>query len=231
MARIILFDLNETLLDPSVLDRQFKHVFGSSAARVAWLKQTIEFALVATITDAYVPFEALQRASLEVMAAQQGLTLSEKDAVPILDSMRSLPPYPDVRPALDFLRAEGLHLAILTNSSISVMTAQLDNADLAGYFLDALSVESVRRFKPDAEVYRMAARSLGVSTADLRLVAAHAWDLAGALRAGCAVAFVARPGKVLNPLLPQPNIAGADLRAVARQIVEVELGVPTGSPS
>jgi hypothetical protein len=38
----------------------------------------------------------------------------------------------------------------------------------------------------------------------------------------CAAAFVARPGKALFPLGPQPDIVGPDFRAVARQIVNAE---------
>ena len=68
----------------------------------------------------------------------------------------------------------------------------------------------------------MAAQRLGVSIGDVRLVAAHAWDVAGALHAGCAAAFVARPGKVLDPLAPVPDIVGADLREVADRILAVE---------
>ena len=59
----------------------------------------------------------------------------------------------------------------------------------------------------------------------LRLVAAHAWDVLGALRAGCAAAFIARPGKVLFPLGPQPDIVGPDFSSVARQIVDAETTV------
>lgn len=56
----------------------------------------------------------------------------------------------------------------------------------------------------------------------IRLVAAHAWDVAGAMRAGCAAAFVARPEMVLNPLFEHPDVVGSDLREVADQIIEVE---------
>jgi 2-haloacid dehalogenase len=49
----------------------------------------------------------------------------------------------------------------------------------------------------------------------VRLVAAHAWDVAGALAAGCAAAFVARPGKMLSPLGDVPDVIGADLAEVA----------------
>ncbi|MGH2947808.1 MAG: haloacid dehalogenase type II, partial [Solirubrobacteraceae bacterium] len=52
------------------------------------------------------------------------------------------------------------------------------------------------------------------------LVAAHAWDVAGALAAGCAAAFVRRPGKVLSPLGDQPDIAGDDLGEVAERIAQ-----------
>jgi len=53
----------------------------------------------------------------------------------------------------------------------------------------------------------------------VRLVAAHSWDVSGALSAGCHAAFVARPGMVLSPIGRQPDIVGADLAAVVDQIV------------
>ena len=77
-------------------------------------------------------------------------------------------------------------------------------------------------FKPAPEVYQSVANALEVPINQLRLVAAHAWDIVGALRAGCAAAFVARPGKVLYPLGPQPDIAAPDFVSVARAIVAAE---------
>jgi len=60
---------------------------------------------------------------------------------------------------------------------------------------------------------------MGVEVDQIRLIAAHAWDIAGALSAGCAAAFVARSGMVLDPLAPRPDIVGADLREIADQIL------------
>jgi 2-haloacid dehalogenase len=96
------------------------------------------------------------------------------------------------------------------------------HAGLAELFEQSFSVESVQRFKPAPECYRFVAEALSVTTEQLRLVAAHAWDVLGALRAGCAAAFVARPGKVLFPLGPQPDIVGTDFGIVARKIIETE---------
>jgi 2-haloacid dehalogenase len=68
----------------------------------------------------------------------------------------------------------------------------------------------------------MAAERLGVAVDQVRLIAAHAWDVAGAAGAGCATAFVARPGKVLAPLVERPEIVGADLAEVADAILAVD---------
>jgi 2-haloacid dehalogenase len=121
------------------------------------------------------------------------------------------------------MRAAGLRLVTLTNSAQAAARQQLASAGLDGLFERSFSVDAVRRFKPAPEVYQSVADSLGLSVDRLRLVAAHAWDVVGALRAGCAGAFVGRPGKVLYPLGPRPDIVGPDFMRVARQIVAVEI--------
>jgi 2-haloacid dehalogenase len=60
---------------------------------------------------------------------------------------------------------------------------------------------------------------LQVAPKDVLLVAAHSWDVAGAMRAGCSAAFVARPGMVLDPLAPRPQVVGHDLAAVVDAII------------
>jgi 2-haloacid dehalogenase len=50
-------------------------------------------------------------------------------------------------------------------------------------------------------------------------VAAHSWDVSGALAAGCKAAFVARPGMVVSPIGERPDIVGPDIAAVVDQII------------
>jgi 2-haloacid dehalogenase len=136
--------------------------------------------------------------------------------------MCKLASHADVVDGLERLHRAGLRWAALTNSTGKVVEAQLNHAELEGYFEQVLSADSVRRLKAAAEVYGMAAPRLGVETADIRLVAAHDWDTIGALNAGCAAAFVARPGKMLDPLTEQPDVTGPDLGTVAERILEAE---------
>ena len=101
----------------------------------------------------------------------------------------------------------------------TVAEAQLSNAGLRDLFDAVISADSVQRLKPAPEPYQAVAQHFGVDTAEVRLVAAHSWDVSGALSAGCKAAFVARPGMVLSPLGPQPDIIGHDIATVVDQIV------------
>jgi 2-haloacid dehalogenase len=224
MAKICVFDVNETLLDLSALDPHFEQAFGSASVRRAWFLQLLQSALVATVTDTYSDFGTIGGAALEMTAERQGVDLSDEDKQEILGGMRELPPHPEVIESLDLLRDAGFRLATLTNSTKQVAEAQMENSGLHHYFEQILSADGVKRLKPAPEPYHMAAESLGVEVGEVRLVAAHAWDVAGALRAGCAAAFVARPGMVLDPLVERPDVVGADLREVADQILQIEPG-------
>jgi 2-haloacid dehalogenase len=219
MRRVVAFDVNETLLDLRALDPLFERAFGAAGLRAQWFAQMLQLAFVGVITGRHVDFTTAQHGALRMLAERTGTELADAQAEEIVGAMRSLPPYPDVAPALDRLRAAGLTLCSLTNSSLEVSTAQLEHAGIADRFEAILSADQVGRLKPGREPYLLVAETFGVAPGDVRLVAAHAWDCAGALAAGCSAAFVARPGMVLSPVGEQPDLVGGDLGEVAELIL------------
>lgn len=221
MASVLVFDVNETLLDLRAMRQPFIDVFDDAAPLGEWFARLLHASLVATITDSYEDFAVLGRRSLEGVASRRGHRVSDDDLDAILGTMRRLPPHPEVADALARLRDAGFPLATLTNSSEQMVRAQLEHAGLTELFDHALSVEESRRYKPAPEPYHHAAARLGVGPADLRLVAAHDWDVWGAMHAGCAAAYVARgdaPFVVGEP----PEIVGPDLSAVAEAIMDLD---------
>jgi len=220
--RVLVFDVNETLLDVGALDPIFTGLFGDAAVRREWFGQMLQLAFVSTITQSYRDFGALGMAALAMVADRRGATVGDDARIALRDEMRRLPPHPEVREGLERLHGAGYRLATLTNSTTEVGELQVINAGLRDLFEQTLSGDSVQRLKPAPEPYRMAAERMGVPIADLRLIAAHAWDIAGALSAGCAAAFIARPGQVLDPSDAQPDIVGADLLEVADRIIAVD---------
>jgi 2-haloacid dehalogenase len=223
MARVCVFDVNETLLDMGALDPHFERIFGDASVRQVWFGQFLASWLTMTVIGAYSEFGTIGGSALEMVAERQGVDLSDENKLQILSRMQELPPHPEVVENLSRLREAGVRLAALTNSTQQVADTQIENAGLYDHFEQVLSADTVKRLKPAPEPYRLAADSFGIKIGQIRLVAAHAWDVAGALHAGCAAAFVARSGMALNPLIECPDVVGADLREVADQIIEVEL--------
>ncbi|MFN2461815.1 MAG: haloacid dehalogenase type II [Candidatus Velthaea sp.] len=215
----IVFDVNETLLDLRGLDAPFTSIFGSSDARVDWFKQLLQLSLLANTLEQYADFGVLSMRALAMVAAQRGHVLSDEERKTIAAAVRALVPHPDVTPALTHLRGAGFRLAALTNSTGETVQAQIVNAALRDHFDALLSVDAVHQYKPALATYRYAAEELAIAIGDMLLVAAHGWDVLGAMRAGARAAFVARPGQVLIPDAPIPEIVAPTLTEVAERLV------------
>lgn len=224
MTGVIAFDVNETLLDLSALDGAFEEIFGTATVRPQWFSQMLQLSFVGGITGDYVDYSTAQRAALSMLTSRQGVPLTDAAADRLVSGMTGLPAHPEVPAALERLRGTSLRIVALTNSPPAVAEAQLTHAGIRPLFDLALSADAVRRLKPAREAYLSAADACGVDPGEVRLVAAHSWDVSGALSAGCRAAFVARPGMVLSPLGAQPDIVGPDLDTVVDQILAVDAG-------
>jgi 2-haloacid dehalogenase len=216
---VIAFDVNETLLDLRALDPLFAEVFGDPALRPQWFAQMLQLSFVGGLTGEYVDFTTAQHAALRMLASRTRTPLADEQAASIVDAMSALPPHPEVPAALARLRATEVTMVALTNSVQPVAEAQLARAGLSDLFDAVISADSVRRLKPAPEPYRAVAQRFAVGISAVRLVAAHAWDVSGALAAGCRAALVTRPGVVASPLGAQPDITGPSLTEVVDQIV------------
>jgi 2-haloacid dehalogenase len=221
VAKVLVFDVNETLLDLAALREPFSRAFGDPAPMGEWFVQLLHGSLVATLTDTYVDFATIARRALDAVAKRKGRDLRVAERETILGTMLKLPAHPEVPGALSRLRSAGFPLATLTNSSPEVVRAQLGHAGILELFDPVLSVEEVRRYKPAPEPYHLAAERFGASPSEVRMVAAHDWDVWGAVRAGCAAAYVVRtdvPFVIGQP----PDVVGADLSAVADAILDID---------
>ena len=218
--RVLAFDLNQTLIDFGAARPAFAQLFGDGKALDDWFTLLLHASLVVTLTGSYVDFRTLGRAALERLAESRGVRLTDEDRAPLFAELLELPAHPDVPGGLEQLKNAGFRMAVLTNSPASGAAKQIENAGIAHFFEDCISVDVVKKFKPAAEVYLAAAARLGVAPSDMMLVAAHGWDVYGALRAGCRAAFIARSGQTLFPVNPRPEISAPDLRAFAAAILK-----------
>lgn len=218
-SELLAFDVNETLLDLSVLDAPFTDAFGDPSLRPVWFQTMLQLAFVGGLSGVYVDFTTAQYGALEVVAKRAGRTLNRDQADAIVEGMKRLPAHPEVATALRRLKNAGYRQVTLTNSTLDVARAQLEFAGLTDLFEDTISADEVKRLKPSPEPYRLVAERTSVPLDGVRLIAAHGWDVSGALEAGARAAFVARPGAVVSPLGKQPDIVGRDIKEVADQLI------------
>lgn len=211
MRPYLVFDVNETLLDLSALDPHFNAYFGEPSIRDEWFSQVLLSAFTLTILGTYHHFGHVARAALTMLSEKYNIALSEEGYTSILGQMRELPPHGDVLAALERLKEDGLRMAALTNSPYDVACDQLEHAGITPYLETVLSVDASRALKPSRIVYEDAARALNIEPHNLFMVAAHPWDIAGAMKAGWQGIFILRSGKVWNPLYNPPSYRIFDL--------------------
>ncbi len=220
-AELLAFDVNETLLDLSGLDAPFTEAFGDASLRPAWFQTMLQLAFVGGLTGNYVDFTEAQYGALRMIAQRAGKSLTDAQADAIVGTMQRLPAHPEVPEALHRLKDAGFRQVTLTNSTLAVAKAQVAFAGIAELFEATISADEVMQLKPGPAPYRLVARRTGVPISQVRLVAAHAWDVSGAMAAGARAAFVARPGAVVSPLGQQPDVIGRDLREVADALIRL----------
>ena len=223
MKPFIVFDVNETLLDLEALDPHFKACFGNSAMWKEWFSQVLLSAFSSTVIGQYHHFGYVARTALLMVASKYDIELPEESIDSILQQLRKLPPHPDVLTSMERLKEHGFRLAALTNSPYDVAHDQIEHAGITPFLEVILSVDASRTLKPARLIYEDASSALDVPPEEICLVAAHPWDIAGAMEVGWQGAFIQREGKVWNPLYKRPTYQAVDLLELVQQFTNGQL--------
>ncbi|WP_244390623.1 haloacid dehalogenase type II [Pseudoalteromonas sp. KAN5] len=211
--KVIIFDVNETLLDLESMRTSIGAALGGREDLLPlWFSTMLHHSLVSTAIGDYQDFGKIGVASLLMVAQNNKIKLDAEQAkTAIVTPLLSLPAHPDVKAALQTLKDRGYKLVSLTNSSNHGVKTQFENAGLTAFFDARYSIEDIKIYKPDLRAYQWALDKLGVKPEQALMVAAHGWDIAGAKAAGLQAAFIARPGKALYPLAEKPDYNVKDL--------------------
>jgi 2-haloacid dehalogenase len=218
---IIVFDVNETLMDLDSITPTFDRVFNDSAAMRLWFADLILYSEALTLAGVYVPFTDIGAAVLRMLAATRGLTITDADAADLTNRFATMPPHAEVPAALRRLRDHGFRLFTLTDNTLGISGRQLEHGGIIDLFERRFSVdETVKRHKPAPEAYHSVAATLGVEPGDMCMVACHVWDTLGAGAAGLQTALILREGNAPLDVGPQPDYIGEDLDAIADQLIK-----------
>ena len=217
---VVVFDVNETLLDMAPLAARFAEVGAPELAARLWFAVLLRDGFALAAVGGNEPFARLADSALRVVLARTSLNRSADEAVGhVLSGFSGLGVHPDVPEGVRILRRNGLRLVTLTNGSADVADGLLTRAGLRGEFERLLSVEDAAAWKPAQAAYAHAARACSVSMEQMLLVAVHPWDIHGAHQAGMRTGWIARQQTPYPDYFAVPDVRAGDLAALAEQIV------------
>jgi len=191
----VLFDAYGTLLDVHAAAARHEARLGAQGPAVSalWRAKQLEYSWMLSATGDYEDFWALTEHALDHAMAVHGLADRALRAG-LLSAYRALDAYPGVAEVLTALRADGLGTGILSNGAPGMLADAMAASGL-GPLLDAvLSVDPLRRYKPDPKVYQLGAERFGGRPGEIAFVSSNPWDAYGALRFGFRVFWVNRTG-------------------------------------
>jgi 2-haloacid dehalogenase len=218
-APLIVFDVNETLLDLTTMEPTFERIFGDRGAMRLWFANLIMYSAALTVAGCYVPFTDIGSAVMKMLADTRAIRIKDADSKELVEKFSTMPPHPEVRAALQKLREAGFRLFTLTDNLLEVQTRQLEHGRIVDFFERRFSADGVKHHKPSRQAYGYVEKELGVEPSRLCLIACHTWDTLGAVAAGWEAALIKRVGNELLGVGPQPQIVGADLTDVADQLI------------
>jgi 2-haloacid dehalogenase len=216
---LIVFDVNETLLDLGTMEPTFQRIFGDKCAMRLWFANLILYSAALTVAGCYVPFTDIGSSVMKMMADTRGVKINDNDKKELTDKFSTMPPHREVPAALHKLRNAGFRLFCLTDNLLEVQTRQLEHGGIVDLFERRFSADGVKHHKPSPQAYAYVEKELGVQPSQLSLIACHTWDTLGAVAAGWEGALIKRVGNDVLEVGPQPHIVGNDLNDVADQLI------------
>ena len=216
---LVVFDVNETLLDLQTMEPVFERIFGEKRAMRLWFANFIMYSAALTVAGCYVPFTDIGSAVMKMLADTQSIKIDSADKKELTEKFSTMPPHPEVPAALRKLRAAGFRLFTLTDNLLEVQTRQLEHGGIVDLFERRFSADGIKHHKPSRQAYAYVEKELGVGPSQLCLIACHTWDTLGAVAAGWEAALIKRVGNDVLGVGPQPQIIGDDLNDVADQLI------------
>src|SRR5262252_1920775 len=180
---LIVFDVNETLLDLQTMEPTFERIFGDRGAMRLWFANFILYSAALTVAGCYVPFTDIGTAVMQMLADTRGIRIDDRDREELKEKFSTMPPHREVPGALRKLRRAGFRLFTLTDNLPEIQARQLQHGGIVDLFERRFSADGVKHHKPSPEAYGYVESELEVGPSELCLIACHTWDTLGAVAA------------------------------------------------
>lgn len=203
------------------MERQLTGLFGDQGSMICalWRQKQLEYSFRRGLMRGHEDFDACTQRALSFAAKTFKVELSDAAQRQLLTGYLNLPAFPDVLPALDTLKMSGCTLLAFSNGVEKSLRRLLGNAGMLTYFEAVVSVDDIKTFKPNPDVYAYLVSRGGCSREQTWLVSANSFDVIGAKSAHLRGAWVKRNSEaVFDPWEFEPDVVVSDLTGLATRL-------------
>lgn len=213
----VVFDIIGTCFSLDKPRQRLAEVGAPAHALQLWFAQTLRDAFALSHAGGYQPLKQILEAELPRTLKALGVEADSMQVQRVVASFAELDLQPDALEAFRTLAEAGLKLVALTNGSDDSTRKLLENAAATKYFDSIFSCDAIQKTKPHPDVYALVKQD---AEGDIWMVAAHAWDIAGAARAGLKTAFITSEEEDYLSAYPQPEVVADSLHEAASKIIQ-----------
>ncbi|HKK16039.1 MAG TPA: haloacid dehalogenase type II [Gammaproteobacteria bacterium] len=219
----LAFDIYGTLINPAGITERLHTVAGDKASAFArlWREKQLEYTFRRGLMNSYRDFTVCVQQALQFTAANLQITLSKKEKDRLMVLYLELPAFIDAERCLQKLNCSEFRVYALSNGTLQDVLQLLAYNQLQKYFLEVISVEEIRTFKPDPAVYHYFLEKSRSEASDSWLVSSNPFDVIGAISAGMQAAWIQRHSNtVFDPWEIRPTITLQGLDALPETILQ-----------
>ena len=210
----LAFDVYGTLIDTHGLLAELEELVGEKAPAFShtWREKQLEYSFRKGLMRKYEPFSVCTRQALDFTCAVYDANLSPERKEHLLRLYRALPAFADVQECLSRLKSTYFRLFAFSNGEPEALEELLTNAGIRSLFQGVVSVNEIRSFKPNPDVYSYFLDQTGSAPESAWLISSNPFDVIGAVSAGMKSAWVRRSqAAVFDPWGIEPTLTIASL--------------------
>ena len=214
---VLAFDAYGTLFDVFSVTSLSESLFpgyGSALAQL-WPAKQLQYSLLRSLMGRYEDFWRITEDALVYATKSLQVDLTDAKRRQLMDAYLTLSLFPDVKPGLEALKAQGIRLVILSNGAPAMLTAAAKNAGIIPLLDGILSAGDVQVFKPDPRVYQLVRDRLHVPADTVGFVSSNPWDVSGAASAGLTAFWIQRGAT------EQPEELGFGATGIVKSITDL----------
>jgi 2-haloacid dehalogenase len=223
MSIAIAFDVYGTLIDTHDVVMKLQEIIENKTEEFyrTWRDKQLEYSFRRGLMQNYEDFAVCTSNALDYTCTYYKVPLTKVKKSELLDTYRTLPAFKDVKEGLARLRTANFRIYAFSNGSVDAVETLLIAAGIRDFFLDVISVDDLKSFKPNPGVYSYFLRKSGVSNDSAWLISSNPFDVIGAISVGMRAAWVRRSKEeIFDPWGIEPTLIVNSLCELNEQIVE-----------